>query len=94
MHQTLLSPAEVTATYRGGVLTIDVKGEADSVGTVRVVEISANPGEPPRFRVQAEQHSGQGMVAYQGSDEFKPESAPGQIALQTPAGNRLVSVSS
>lgn len=94
MHQTLLSPAEVTATYRGGVLTIEVKGEADSVGNLRIVEISANPGEPPRFRVQAEQHSGQGIVAYQGSDDFNPESAPQQIALQTPAGNRLVTVTS
>lgn len=92
MHQTLLNPAEITATYAAGVLTIKVAGEADSVRNVRVVEISSEPGDPPRFRVQAEQHSGLGMVPYQGSDEFKPETAPPQIALQTPAGNRTITV--
>jgi hypothetical protein len=94
MHQTMLNPGEVTASYADGILTIKAEGEADSVRNVRVMETSANPGEPPRFRVQGEQHSGLGTVPYEARDEFKLDDAPQQIALQTSAGNRMVNVSS
>lgn len=92
MHQTLLSPGEATATFTDGVLTIKVSGEADSVRNARVVEAATNPGEPPRFRVQGEQHSGMGMVPYQAEDDFKIPEAPQQIAIQTTAGNHMVNV--
>jgi hypothetical protein len=94
MQKILLDPAEVTATYEDGVLTIEVSGEEEGVRNIRVVRVETEPIEPLPFQVEGEPSDAIGMFPYLAQGEFRVGGDPQRITLQTPDGDRIINVSS
>ena len=90
MPKILLNPAEITATYHEGVLTIEASGEEDQITDIQIVELpSTEPITPAPFycAVEGEFTPALGMFPYEVSGEFDVGPVvPTEIKLKTPDG--------
>jgi hypothetical protein len=94
MDIVLLDPPECTATYQAGVLTIHATGHEEGVTEITIEQDGLEPIEPPQFRVQGMRTPAIGMFPYDVEDTFRIGADPHEIALQTPAGTRMIPVRS
>jgi len=94
MESIILTPQECSATYQGGMLTIDASGHEDGVSDVRIVSLTMDPMQPPQFQVEGEQSAAIGYFPYEVEASFPMDQDPHEIAIVSPSGTKIVSVRS
>ncbi|GGK35173.1 hypothetical protein GCM10010124_29820 [Pilimelia terevasa] len=94
MQTVILTPEDVSATYRAGTLTIEASGHEDGVTDIAIVSADAEPVTPPPFRVQGQQSPAVGHFPYQVEATFPVDGDPQEIAIESPNGTLMVSVRS
>jgi hypothetical protein len=94
MTTILLDPEDISASYQSGILTIQASGHEEGVTDIRIVSASNEPIEPPVFRVEGDETPAIGFFPYSVEASFPMGHDPHEIALETPAGTRIVTVRS
>ncbi|GAA2512401.1 hypothetical protein [Pilimelia columellifera] len=94
MDTVILTPEEVTASYRTGVLSIEVSGHEDGVTDISIVSAAAAPVTPPPFRVQGQQSPAIGYFPYRVEASFPMPEDPHEIAVESPIGTQMIPVRS
>jgi hypothetical protein len=91
-QQIMLAPAQVSATFAHGTLTIVAEGTEEGVAHIRIVQSPTAIVPNTVFAVVGERTPAIGDFPYQVTARFHMERDPGHIEIERLGGRQIVPV--